>query len=167
MMKFCNCNAFRYPEKPSSVLNINVKEEIKPLKRNHRAVFGGGWATHNSLIAKVCKGLKNKFNRLFDEESNSNILHGYNNSHSERSEESPNFLCSTLAGEPKSLISKGGKISPCSGLLRHSVVKTSHLDINIPRNDSEVCSLPPLWGRVRGRGQMLRCRAASVWKYSK
>ena len=46
------------------------------LKRNHRAAFGGG-ATHNSLIAKVCKGLKNKFNRLFDEESNSNILHGY------------------------------------------------------------------------------------------
>ncbi len=58
--------------------------------------------------------------------------------HSERAlatEESHNFLCSTLAGEPKSLISKGGKISQCSGLLRHSVVKTSHLGINIPHND--------------------------------
>ena len=46
-------------------------------KRNHRAAFGGGGVTHNSLIVKVCKGLKNKFNRLFDEKSNSNTLHGY------------------------------------------------------------------------------------------
>ncbi len=51
------------------------------------------------------------------------------------SEESHNFLCSTLAGEPKSMISIGGKISQCCRLLRHFVMKTSHLKINVPHND--------------------------------
>ena len=54
-----------------------------------------------------------------------------------------NFLCSPLEGEPKSLISKGGKISQCCGLLRHFVEKISHFGINVPHNDREICSLAP------------------------
>ena len=49
--------------------------------------------------------------------------------------------CSILAGEPKSLISMGGEMSPCCGLLRHFVEKTLHLGVNIPHNDSGLGSL--------------------------
>ena len=95
-------------------------------KRSHRASFGGG-ATCSPLIARVLDTL-NKFNRIFDKKSNSNILHGYSS-------------CSTLEGEPKSMISMGGKMSPCCGLLRHFVEKISHLGVNVPHNDMEICSI--------------------------
>ena len=97
-------------------------------KSNHRSVFGNG-VTYNPLITKILDSL-NKFNRIFDKKSNSNILHGYSS-------------CSTLEGEPKSMISKGGEMFPCCGLLRHFVEKISHLGVNVPHNDMEICSLAP------------------------
>ena len=66
--------------------------------------------------------------------------------HSERAlatEESHNIFCSTLEGEPKSMISMGGKMSPCCGLLRHFVTEISPSGINVPHNDMEICSLAP------------------------
>lgn len=42
-------------------------------------------------------------------------------------------------------------LSSCFGLLRHFVKKNSHLRINVPHNDGEVCSLAHLWERVRVR----------------
>ena len=94
MMKFCNCNAFRYPEKPSSMLNINDKGKVK-CQNPIIDLFSGVGVTYNPLITKILDSL-NKFNRIFDKKSNSNILHGYSS-------------CSTLEGEPKSMISIGGK----------------------------------------------------------
>ena len=94
MMKFCNCNAFRYPEKPSSMLNINDKGKVK-CQNPIIDLFSGVGVTYNPLITKILDSL-NKFNRIFDKKSNSNILHGYSS-------------CSTLEREPKSMISIGGK----------------------------------------------------------
>lgn len=94
MMKFCNCNAFRYPEKPSSMLNINDKGKVK-CQNPIIDLFSGVGVTYNPLITKILDSL-NKFNRIFDKKSNSNILHGYSS-------------CSILEGEPKSMISIGGK----------------------------------------------------------
>lgn len=94
MMKFCNCNAFWYPEKPSSMLNINDKGKVK-CQNPIIDLFSGVGVTYNPLITKILDSL-NKFNRIFDKKSNSNILHGYSS-------------CSTLEREPKSMISIGGK----------------------------------------------------------
>ena len=94
MMKFCNCNAFRYPEKPSSMLNISDKGKVK-CQNPIIDLFSGVGVTYNPLITKILDSL-NKFNRIFDKKSNSNILHGYSS-------------CSTLEREPKSMISIGGK----------------------------------------------------------
>ena len=126
MMKFCNCNAFRYPEKPSSMLNVNDRGKVK-CQNPIIDLFSGVGVTYNPLITKILDSL-NKFNRIFDKKSNSNILHGYSS-------------CSTLEGEPKSMISIEEKMSPCCGLLRHFVEKISHLGVNVPHNDMEICSL--------------------------
>ena len=80
------------------------------LKCRYNNLFGeGGGVTYNPLIAKVLD-ISNNINRIFDKKSNFNILHGYSS-------------CSTLEGEPKSMISMGGKKEEMLKQVQHDYYK--------------------------------------------